>query len=150
MTEVDSFLAATMPRLREADDALHNGDAAPRAALWSHRDPVTLFGAALNATGWTEIGPVFERLASSFSNLKSSEIELVAAGASGDLAYTAAIEHTIVSINAAPPAPYTLRVTTVYRREDGEWKVVHRHGDPLGTDSGDRVRQLTTSTGPQT
>jgi ketosteroid isomerase-like protein len=142
MTDVDDFLVETMPRLREADDALHNGDAAPRTALWSHRDPVTLFGAALNANGWGEIAPVFERLASSFSNLTSSEIELIAAGASGDLAYTVAIEHTTVSINAAPPAAYRLRATTVYRREDGEWKVVHRHGDPIGSDSGNVVREL--------
>lgn len=27
--------------------------------------------------------------------------------------------------------PYTLRVTQIYRREDGDWKVVHRHGDHL-------------------
>src|SRR5215470_3912831 len=134
MTEVEDFLASTMPRLTAADDALHNGDATPRMVLWSHHDPVTLFGAALSATGWGEIAPVFERLASSFSNLQSSEIELIAVGASGDLAYTVAIEHTTVSINAAPPAPYKLRATTVFRREDGEWKVVHRHADPLAGD----------------
>jgi hypothetical protein len=29
------------------------------------------------------------------------------------------------------PEPYALRVTTVFRWEDGEWKVVHRHADPL-------------------
>jgi len=34
-----------------------------------------------------------------------------------------------VSIEGVPVEPYTLRVTHVYRREDGEWKIVHRHGD---------------------
>ena len=24
-----------------------------------------------------------------------------------------------------------IRVTTVFRREDGNWKVTHRHGDPI-------------------
>jgi ketosteroid isomerase-like protein len=54
----------------------------------------------------------------------------IAAGASGDLAYIVALEHTTASINGAPPQPYVLRATTVFRREDGEWRVVHRHGDP--------------------
>ncbi len=59
--------------------------------------------------------------------------ELIAAGASGDLAYTVAYEHNTVSVDGAPRT-YTLRVTQVYRREDGEWKLAHRHGDELTPD----------------
>jgi ketosteroid isomerase-like protein len=33
--------------------------------------------------------------------------------------------------SGAPPGPYPLRVTTVFRREDGEWRIVQRHGDSL-------------------
>ena len=29
--------------------------------------------------------------------------------------------------------PVTLRVTTVFRPEDGRWKIVHRHADPIAT-----------------
>jgi hypothetical protein len=36
MDEVAAFMHATLPRLREADSALHNGDARPRIAIWSH------------------------------------------------------------------------------------------------------------------
>jgi ketosteroid isomerase-like protein len=54
--------------------------------------------------------------------------EVLAAGVSGDLAYTIGFEHKTVSIDGRPTT-YTLRVTHVYRREDGEWKIVHRHGD---------------------
>lgn len=129
-TEVDDFLAATMPRYEQAEIALHNGDAAPRFVTWSHNDPVTLFGAAFSGTGWDKIQPLFEGLGSTFSNCTSYENEIVAAGASGDLAYMVAFEHTTASLNGAPPQPYVLRVTTVFRREEGEWKVVHRHGDP--------------------
>jgi ketosteroid isomerase-like protein len=42
-----------------------------------------------------------------------------------------AFEHTTASVNGARPEPYTLRVTTVFRREGGEWRIVHRHGDSL-------------------
>ena len=44
MSDTDEFLAAMIPRQVEADKALNNGDAAPRMALWSRRDPVTLLG----------------------------------------------------------------------------------------------------------
>jgi ketosteroid isomerase-like protein len=98
--------------------------------MWSRNDPVTLFGAALSGNGWAEIGPVFERLGSSFSDGTSYRNEIIAAGASGDLAYTVALEHTTASVKGAPAQPYVLRATTVFRREDGEWKVVHRHADP--------------------
>ncbi|HEV3234330.1 MAG TPA: nuclear transport factor 2 family protein [Candidatus Dormibacteraeota bacterium] len=143
--EVEDFLGATMPRLNEAEIALHNGDAGPRIAMWSHTDPVTLFGAAMGGTGWAEIGPIFEQLGSTMSNCTAYENEVVAAGASGDLAYIVALEHTTASVKGAPPQPYVLRVTTVFRREGGEWKVVHRHGDPA-SDSGRAMVQQLTST----
>ena len=53
----------------------------------------------------------------------------MAAGASGDLAYTVGYEHASFSMDGGPVEPITLRVTHVYRREDGEWKIVHRHAD---------------------
>jgi ketosteroid isomerase-like protein len=134
MTETEEFLAATMPRLTEAETALHNGDTAGRIAMWSRTDPLTVFGAALSARGWGEIGPMFDRLGTVFADCESYDNEIVAAGASGDLAYIVALEHTTASINGAPVQPYVLRATTVFRREDGEWKVVHRHADSLTAD----------------
>lgn len=136
-TEVDDFLAATMPRLNAAESALHNGDAAPRFATWSHNDPVTVFGAAADATGWAEVGTLFERLGASFSNCTSFENEVIAAGASADLAYIVAFEHTTASVGGAAPVGYVLRVTTIFRREDGEWKVAHRHADPASSATAD-------------
>jgi hypothetical protein len=50
--------------------------------------------------------------------------------ASGDLARTVAFKHATASVNGAPPQPYILRVTTVFRREHGDWKIVHRHAGP--------------------
>ena len=130
MGETEDFLGSVLPRLTEADTALTNGDAAPRIAIWSHEDPVTVFGAARTVSGWTEIQQVFESLASQFSNGRY-EYEVVASGASGDLAYIAGIEHSTVSVRGAAPEAFELRVTTILRRENGEWKVVHRHADPM-------------------
>jgi ketosteroid isomerase-like protein len=125
-------VAETLPRQIEAEIALHNGDVEPRLAMWSADDPVTLFGAyGMTKSGWDEVSEVFRRLAARFSNLADYDYELVAAGASGDLAYTVGVERHSVSIEGGPVKPHTIRVTHVYRREDGEWKIVHRHGDEL-------------------
>ncbi len=74
-----------------------------RASLsWSRKDPVTLFGALQIKTGWREIAPIFEMLASRFSNCESFEYEVIAAGVSGDLAYIAGVEHTTAAVGDAP------------------------------------------------
>ena len=141
MGMTEDFLAVTMPRYHEAEIALHNGDAAPRKAMWWRTGPVTLFGAGMSGTGWTEIEPIFDRLQAAFSDCTSYENEVVAAGASGDLAYIVAFEHTTASIDGGAPRAYTLRVTTVFRRMDGEWNVVHRHGDTLASPAAAEVVQ---------
>ena len=146
MDERDAFLQATLPRLIAADSALHSGDARPRIAdTWSHTDPVTVFGAVKTVIGWAATEPMFHALAKQFSDFKSFDIEVIACGASGDLAYLVAIEHTNTSVAGAPTAPYALRVTQVFRREGDEWKVVHRHADEVKgaatTSQSDRLAQ---------
>ena len=147
MDRTDAFLTATMPRLHQAETAIHNGDAGPRMAMWSHDDGVTLFGAVMAGTGWAEIEQIFQRLGAAFSNCQSYDIEVIAAAASDDLAYTVAFEHTTTSVHGRLPAAYVLRVTTVFHREGGEWKVVHRHADPSAPGAGKVLEQL--ASGPE-
>lgn len=130
MSQLDDFLNNTLPVQLQAEEELHNGDVAPRLDLWSHADPVTLFGAAGPCnSGWEDVSRTFGRVASWFSNCADYRFELLAAGVSGDLAYTVGYEHCTTSFNSGPPKARTLRVTHIYRREDGRWKIVHRHGD---------------------
>jgi ketosteroid isomerase-like protein len=133
-TEVEDFLAELLPLQIAAETAIHNGDVEPRLALWSHEDPVTLYGAQLSGSGWEKLEPAFRTVASWFSDSSDYRFELVAAGASGDLGYTVGFEHNQVKVEGQPRT-YTLRVTHVYRREGGEWRIVHRHADvpPEGT-----------------
>jgi ketosteroid isomerase-like protein len=129
VSEVDEFLAEMLPRQLAAEHALCHGNAEPRSTTWSQREPVTLFGALVPVRrGWDELSDTFRWLAERFTDLHDYEFELVAAGASGDLAYTVAFEHKTV-VADGERATYTLRVTHVYRREDGRWCIVHRHGD---------------------
>ena len=48
MSDTQQFLDEMLPRIHEAETALHNGDAGPRFRMWSHTDPVTVFGAAFS------------------------------------------------------------------------------------------------------
>ena len=133
--EAQEFLADMLPKQRAAEQAIHNGDVEPRLALWSRKDPVTLYGAKLSGSGWADLEPKFREVASWFADSVAYEFEVVAAGASGDLAYTVGYEHNQVSVDGQPTT-YTLRVTHVYRREDGQWRIVHRHADVPPTSDG--------------
>jgi ketosteroid isomerase-like protein len=130
MTDRDDFLAWVASALYEAELALHNGDAGPRRALWSRNEPVSVLGAWRNAHGQRELDELFTLLAASFSDCTSFAFELQAYDVIGDMAFTAGLEHTSTSVNGEPRT-YTLRATQVYRREGGEWKVAHRHGDTV-------------------
>jgi ketosteroid isomerase-like protein len=145
---LDDFLATALARQIAADEALHNGDPEPRLALWSRNDPVTVLGAARSATGWDEVSQLFRWLGTRFSHCTAFRFDLVASSVSGDMAYTVGHEHTSVSIEGVPAEPYTLRVTHVYRRENGEWKIAHRHADSVGTASA--LDQLTAPAEPST
>ncbi|GAB3273204.1 hypothetical protein GCM10027449_10550 [Sinomonas notoginsengisoli] len=130
MSERDEFLDWVGTRLKDAEIALHNGDAAPRFAIWSTQEPVTILGAAKNVVGSEEIGDAFRWLEGRFSDCTHYSFEIVAAEVLGDMAYTSGFEHVQTAVNGVPRA-FTLRATQIYRREDGEWKVVYRHADEV-------------------
>jgi ketosteroid isomerase-like protein len=132
-SETEEFLAEMLPKQRAAEQALHNGKVAPRLALWSRNDPLTVYGARLSVSGWADIEPTFHTVASWFSDSTEFEFKVIAAGASGDLAYTVGYEHNQVKLEGEPRT-YTLRVTHVYRREHGQWRIVHRHADTPPTE----------------
>jgi ketosteroid isomerase-like protein len=77
----------------------------------------------------------------SLSNFESANYEVIAAGLSGDLAYLVCLEHTTGSFGGSAVAPYSLRVTTIFRREDNEWKIVHRHADSYNPSTSDIDRR---------
>jgi ketosteroid isomerase-like protein len=130
MTDRDDFLAWVRTALYQAELALHNGDAALRRALWSRNEPVSVLGAWRNAQGQQEIDELFAALGNSFSDCTAYAFDVQAYDVVGDMAYTAGLEHTSASVDGQPRT-YTLRATQVYRRESGEWRVAHRHGDTV-------------------
>ena len=133
------FAGQVAPLLEAELNAAHRGDIGPRLALWTRNDPVTLFGAWLSARGWDEVSKVFDSLARIFRGTGGLQMEVLAADCSGDLGYVVALEKNTGVVVEEQTRDYTLRVTTVFRREDGAWKVVHRHGDEVPVVAPDAV-----------
>lgn len=127
VTDRDDFLAWVHAELTDAEIAMHQGDAAPRRAVWSQNEPVSVLGARINAFGQHELDALFEQLAAVFSGCTAYAIEVLEAEVLGDTAYTVAFEHISATVDGVAHT-YVLRATQVYRREAGAWKVAHRHG----------------------
>ncbi|HEY7262802.1 MAG TPA: DUF4440 domain-containing protein [Trebonia sp.] len=60
-----------------------------------------------------------------------TDLELVESYASGDMAVLVVVERQHGAVGGMPDQDWSLRVTWVFRREGLEWRVVHRHADPL-------------------
>lgn len=133
-SDFPQFLA----RQAEAEKAIVvEGDVAPRLALWTRKDPVSLMGAwGPNNVGWDAVNRTFhwvaDRLGQGTYNDYRYDIEV--AEAIGNMAYTVGFERFNSIGDDGTVEPITIRVTHVYRREDGEWKIVHRHGDNAPAD----------------
>jgi ketosteroid isomerase-like protein len=142
--EVEEFRATMLERHAEAEEAfVTRADPVPRMKLWSNREPVTLFGAlGMSESGWPKLSEIFQWVAARFSNVSDFRFEVEVVEVSGDMAYTLGFERFNGSIAGRPVEAVTVRVTHVYRREDGEWKIVHRHADNPGPDTRMRTWQL--------
>jgi quercetin dioxygenase-like cupin family protein/ketosteroid isomerase-like protein len=130
MNEAEEFRRTVLAHQAEAETALHHGDPGPRMEMWSTRNPSTLFGAdGMFESGWEALSETFARVASRFSNVSDYRFAVLVADVVGDMAYAVGVERFNGSIDGGPVEPVTVRSTHIYRREQSEWKIVHRHGD---------------------
>ena len=82
--------------------------------------------------GWSEVSATIDRAAKNYRDGEVVGFENVSTVITPDLAYTVEVESYRARVGGAEEmAPVALRVTSIFRREDGVWKVVHRHGDPV-------------------
>jgi ketosteroid isomerase-like protein len=130
MADRNAFRTMISERQHAAEAALVRGDVGPRMEMWSHNDPVTLFaGLGASKSGWAELEPMFRAVARRVSGGRDVTYEVVASDVSGDIAWTVGILRFTAHLDGGPLTRYTLRLTHLYRREDGDWKVVHEHSD---------------------
>ena len=126
-------LDAVVEESHRALDAFVKGDANPLKPLMSHRDDVTLanpFGPPRR--GWAEVEETLEQAAANYRDGGVVGFEEVSKYITPDLAYIVEIEHYQAKVGGSDEVtPVSLRCTTIVRREDDGWRIVHRHADPI-------------------
>ena len=116
-------------------DKFVKGNPAPVKQLFSHQEDVTLANPlGPPVRGWEQVADTIDRAASNFRDGEFVSAEIIEKHVTSELAYIVEIERTKAKIGGSEEsAPSALRVTMIYRPEEGTWKVVHRHADPITT-----------------
>ena len=135
-TTADSSFRIFLTEWEKAQSRFISGD----PTLWkqhaSHRDDVTILGGfgGYGDKGWDKVGARYDWASSQYKGGGATvKVEYVSIVVSGDLAFTVGIERQEGARvgDQQHPGQRALRATQVFRREDGDWKLMHRHGDPL-------------------
>lgn len=110
-----------------------NGDVQPLRELLTRSEPSTFFGPHSGPVlGADEVREAHERGARSFGPGSETQLEVLHQAASGDLGYWVGIQRAVVRLREQPaPVKMALRVTEVFRRSEGDWRLIHRHADLL-------------------
>jgi ketosteroid isomerase-like protein len=111
------------------------GNPEPVKRLVSHREGVTLANPlGPPVRGWEQVAEATERATSQFTDGEIVGYEIIEKYVTPELAYVVEIERGEAKVGGREETtPWALRATMIFRPEDGEWKVVHRHADPITT-----------------
>jgi ketosteroid isomerase-like protein len=116
-----------------AADEFSRGNAVPVKAMFSHRDDVTLanpFGPP--SIGWQQVSAALDFASSRFKDGEVKSFETIANYESSELATILEIEKWKAKVSGRKEiSDFELRVTSTFRHEDGDWKLVHRHADAI-------------------
>ena len=111
------------------------GNPEPVEMLYSDREDITLgnpFGPF--ARGRQQVAETLARAASRYREGEIVGFEPIARHVTDDLACIVEVERFRAKVGGSDDlASIGLRVTTIFRPEDGTWKLVHRHADPITT-----------------
>jgi ketosteroid isomerase-like protein len=110
------------------------GNPEPAKQLMSHREDVSIANPYdPPVRGWEKVAQVMDH-ASSLRQAGEVSFEIASKYVTPELAYVVEIERARAKVGGREDmTPYSPRATIIFRREDGEWKAVHRHADPITT-----------------
>ncbi len=123
-------------RFHQAQAEFVKGDPEPTKELFSRKDDVTLANPlGPPARGGDEVSKTIEHAATTIRDGEIPRFETISKLVTPELAYVVWIERQKAKMGANDEVtPFSLRVTMIFRpEEDGEWKIVHRHADPITT-----------------
>jgi len=128
-TAAEKELRAANDQFYAALNAMFTGDLAPMNAIWSHRNDVTdmgPFGGRL--VGWEAVGEEFKKEAGLKlgGHVVYKEL-LVEVGT--DMGYAVCVEEGENMSADGKPVVVSHRATSIFRLENGQWKLVHHHTD---------------------
>jgi ketosteroid isomerase-like protein len=111
------------------------GNPEPALKLFSHQEYVSLNNPlSPPAHGWDEVAAATERAASQFRDGEIGDYETIEKQVTPEFAYVVRVERARAKVGGSEDiVPIALRVTMIFRPEEGEWKIVHRHADPITT-----------------
>ena len=134
MTAVDD-VDQLIEQFNVAQGEITKGNAEPALRLFSHREDVTLANPlGPTAHGWEQVAAAGEHAASQLRDGEIVGFETIEKYVTDELAYIVRVERARAKVGGSEDiTPITLRVTMIFRPEDGEWKIVHRHADPITT-----------------
>lgn len=131
-SDIDHEVQELIQRSEAGNAALMRGDVEQWQALLPRAPDFTLmspFGG--KPTHGPQLTPeAIEAMATFFKNGTLTQ-EVVQTYASADMVVLAVIERSNVEVGGLPAQDWALRVTLVYRREGTQWRLAHRHADPL-------------------
>lgn len=126
-----SAVKAAVTTFFEALNAMFTGDLAPMEAIWSHADDVTYMGPAGGyRVGWAEVRADWAEQAALQlgGQVKPAEIRITKAD------NLAVVRNYVKGENvdaAGNPLKVSLRATSLFRQEEGQWKLIALHTDLL-------------------
>jgi uncharacterized protein (TIGR02246 family) len=124
----ENEVGAASSQFYAALNSVANGDARPMAAIWSQSaDATTMHPIGGRQVGWDQVRASWQQVAEIASEgrvtLGDQLIRVV-----GDAAYELGTEHVVMTL-AGHSVRGEVRVTNIYRREGGAWRIVHHHAD---------------------
>jgi ketosteroid isomerase-like protein len=134
MTTLDD-LDRVLERYHLALGEIVKGNPEPLEMLYSHGEEVSLANPFFPpVSGWDKAAQNIERAASRYRDGEIVGFEPVATYVTSELACVVEVERYRAKVGGREDiSPMALRVTSILRPEEGTWKVVHRHADPITT-----------------
>lgn len=122
-----------MKERRQVAAAYVSGDAGPLGRLVARSSPATFMSPGGGSVrGTQEVWSRYEKDAGRFEPGSTTDLEIFDMAAGDGVAFWTGIQHAQARMKGqSEPVAQKLRVTEVFRWEDGAWKLVHRHADPL-------------------